>query len=233
MPKKDIIITVDGFSSCGKSTFAKAIAKKLSYTYIDSGAMYRAVTLFLLNNNAIKNRNVDIQKSESLLDEINIDFRHNAETNRSETILNGKNIETEIRNSPEVAACVSDVSKIGKIREKLVALQRKIGKNKRIVMDGRDIGSVVFPNAELKIFMTASPEIRAERRYKELKEKGIDTTFDEVMQNIEMRDHIDQTRDISPLIKPQNALVLDNSNMTPEEQLEWIMPYIKEIREVD
>src|SRR6056297_3970490 len=202
---KKITIAIDGFSSTGKSTLAKQLAKELGYVYVDTGAMYRAITLFAMDNGFIGSGSEDIEGLVQELSKIELKFVFNTDLGFSEMYLNGENVEREIRKM-NVSQNVSRIAEIEQVRMKLVDLQQKMGTEKGIVMDGRDIGSVVFPNAELKIFMTASPEIRAERRYKELKEKGIDTTFDEVMQNIEMRDHIDQTRDISPLIKPQNAL---------------------------
>jgi len=222
-----IIIAVDGYSSCGKSTFAKAIAKKINYTYIDSGAMYRAVTFACLENGFIKDSIVDEEKLEDILMSLIIEFRFNKEKNSHETYLNGKNIENEIRDIA-VSKNVSPVSVIKNVREKLVDLQRKMGNNKAVVMDGRDIGTTVFPNAELKIFMIADVDIRAERRYKELIEKGITTNIEEIKDNIANRDYIDSNREISPLRKADDAIELDNSYMTPDQQMVWLFKYYGE-----
>jgi len=225
---RDLIIAIDGYSSCGKSTMAKTIASLLGYTYIDSGAMYRAITLYCIRYGIIKNSNVNIKLLKQNLNTIDIRFLQNNLTNESETWLNGENVEDEIRKQ-EVASCVSIVSKIPEVRKKLVSIQRKIGENKKIVMDGRDIGTVVFPEADLKIFMTANQIIRAERRLLEMNEKGMLTTINEVVENIKQRDYIDENRDVSPLRKADDAIVLDNSNMTREEQLDWVMQKINQI----
>jgi len=217
---ENIIIAIDGHSSGGKSTFAKAIAKELGITYIDSGAMYRAVTLFCLEKDLIKGQNVDIPGLENDLDNIQIDFRYNNSLMKSETYLNGKNVEERIRDI-EVSKYVSPVSKIGSVREKMVALQREMAKNKSVVMDGRDIGSVVFPDADIKIFLTANEEIRAKRRYDELQQKGMEITLKEVEENITDRDHQDSSRKISPLVQPVDAHILDNSYMSVENQMDW------------
>jgi len=217
---ENIIIAIDGHSSGGKSTFAKAIAKELGITYIDSGAMYRAVTLFCLEKDLIKGENVDIPGLENDLDNIQIDFRYNNSLMKSETYLNGKNVEERIRDI-EVSKYVSPVSKIGSVREKMVALQREMAKNKSVVMDGRDIGSVVFPDADIKIFLTANEEIRAKRRYDELQQKGMEITLKEVEENITDRDHQDSSRKISPLVQPVDAHILDNSYMSVENQMDW------------
>jgi len=217
---ENIIIAIDGHSSGGKSTFAKAIAKELGITYIDSGAMYRAVTLFCLEKDLIKGQNVDIPGLENDLDNIQIDFRYNNSLMKSETYLNGKNVEERIRDI-EVSKYVSPVSKIGSVREKMVALQREMAKNKSVVMDGRDIGSVVFPDADIKIFLTANEEIRAKRRYDELKQKGMEITLREVEENITDRDHQDSSREISPLVQQVDAHILDNSYMSVENQMDW------------
>ncbi len=222
-----IVIAVDGFSSCGKSSFAKLIAKRLRYLYIDSGAMYRAVTLGFIQNGLIENGAV---KSEDLLANIKkleVGFSFNLTTKQYETTLNEVIVEDEIRKIG-VASLVSIVAAVSEVRERMVELQRKLGVNKGIVMDGRDIGTVVFPNAELKIFMTADPKIRAERRLKELVEKGQDVNFEEILANIEERDHLDQTRDISPLRKADDAIILDNSHMTLDEQMVWVERLIME-----
>jgi len=225
---KKIVIAIDGFSSCGKSTFAKAIAKRLGYLYIDSGAMYRAVTLELIRRGLINDQGVDTSKLDEVLSEISIGFSYDPNKLAYVTTLNGQVVEDEIR-SPRVANRVSMVAAIPAIRKRLVELQRELGKSKGIVMDGRDIGTVVFPDAELKIFMTADPHVRAQRRLKELQEKGINVSFDEVLKNIEERDYIDQNRDTAPLRKADDAIVLDNTNMTVEEQMDWVDNLVKRI----
>ena len=220
MSDRKIVIAVDGYSSCGKSTLAKSLAQKLGYIYIDSGAMYRAMTLFALRNNLITNR---VPDKESIIDSIasvNITFRFDPVSGMNTTYLNGENIEEEIR-KPEVSENVSPVSVISEVRQVMVRLQQQMGRNKGIVMDGRDIGTVVFPDAELKIFMTADPAIRAKRRYLELTGKGMEITMEEVTKNIETRDYIDQNREASPLRKAADAIILDNSKLSPEQQLEW------------
>jgi len=219
------IIAIDGFSSCGKSTVAKDLAKKLNYLYIDSGAMYRAVTLFCLRNNIINENNIDEEKLKSLINNIKISFRYNTKTGQPETYLNGNNVEDEIRNV-EVSENVSSISKIKFVRENLVKQQQELGKNKAIVMDGRDIGTTVFPNADLKIFMTADVDVRAQRRFKELSEKGQNVSIEEIRNNIKNRDYLDQNREISPLKKADDAIILDNSHLTKEEQLAWILDKI-------
>ncbi|MEN8121598.1 MAG: (d)CMP kinase [Bacteroidota bacterium] len=222
---KDIIITFDGHSSCGKSTVAKAVAKKLNYTFIDSGAMYRAVTYLALEKNLVNGKDIDTDNLKKNLNSVQIKFIKNKLTEQQETWLNGNNIERDIRGI-EVSESVSYISELDFVRTKLVALQQEMGANKKIVMDGRDIGTVVFPNAELKFFITASLEIRAQRRYKELIEKGDKVSFKEIKENIEKRDYIDQNREISPLKKADNAIILDNSNLNREEQLIWAMSLI-------
>lgn len=224
---KSIVIAIDGFSSCGKSTFAKQIAKKLNYLFIDSGAMYRAVTLAFLQHKIIENGKVDPNKYSKILSKIEVGFSLNSSKSIYEITLDGKVVENEIR-KPEIANLVSIVAAIPEVRERMVELQRKLGEKKGIVMDGRDIGTVVFPNAELKLFMTADPVIRAERRLKELIEKGISITLDEVLDNIRERDHLDQTRNVSPLRKADDAIILDNSHMTVDEQMEWVENLVKE-----
>jgi cytidylate kinase len=220
-----MIIAVDGYSSCGKSTFAKAIAKELGYIYVDSGAMYRAVALYCLRKGIIINNDFDLRQIIKALNLIDIDFRFNRQTKEYETFLNNENVEEDIR-SVEVSEVVSLISKIKKVREKILKLQRKIGKTEGIVMDGRDIGTVVFPEAELKIFMTANVDIRAKRRYDELIEKGLKVSFNEIKKNIDERDHQDVNRKESPLVKANDALELDNSNMTVEEQMDWFRKII-------
>lgn len=228
MSEKKIVIAIDGYSSCGKSTLAKSLARKLGYMYIDSGAMYRAVTLYALRKNWINNGEPDTRAIVSGIDQINITFRFDPETEQNTTYLNGENVEEEIRQL-EVSQNVSPVSTIKEVRQAMVKLQQQMGKEKGIVMDGRDIGTVVFPNAELKIFMTADPEIRAMRRFRELESKGLEVSMDEIRRNIGQRDHIDQNRTESPLRKADDAVVLDNSYLTPEEQLQWAENKVREI----
>lgn len=221
MDKKKITIAIDGFSSTGKSTIAKQLAKKLGYIYVDSGAMYRAVTLYAMNKNYINTTVFDVNALITDLDNILLLFKYNDKLGFSEMYLNDKNVEKEIRRMA-VSKLVSKVSTISEVREKLVSQQKEMGKNKGIVMDGRDIGTVVFKDAELKLFMTASPEKRASRRYKELLDKGEDVNYAEILKNVEYRDFIDSTRDDSPLIRAKSAVDFDNSNMGLEEQFERI-----------
>ncbi|KOH43911.1 (d)CMP kinase [Sunxiuqinia dokdonensis] len=228
---KKIVIAIDGHSSCGKSTVAKQLAKQLGYIYLDSGAMYRAVTLFALRHQLAGNGKVNEQALIARLDEITIEFRLNETTGENETFLNGANVEEEIRQLP-VASHVSPVATIREVREAMVQQQQAMGKNKGIVMDGRDIGTVVFPDAELKIFMTASPEVRAQRRYDELKAKGQTMSFEDILKNVEDRDRIDSGRKESPLKQADDALILDNSYLNREEQLEWALTKAKERMEV-
>jgi cytidylate kinase len=230
MTPKKIIIAIDGVSSSGKSTAAKDVARELGYTYIDSGAMYRAVTLYCIRENLIHQGLVDEKTLKDLIPDIRIEFVFNELTSRSDTYLNGEKVEDEIRN-PDVAALVSPVSKIGFVREAMVTLQRELGQEKGIVMDGRDIGTVVFPDAEVKIFLTASPEVRAKRRYKELKIKGLDVNYDDILSNLQERDRIDSTREISPLRKADDAIELDNSGMTLEEQKAFILEQVEAWRQ--
>ena len=220
--KKKIVIALDGFSSCGKSTFAKAIAAKLGYIFIDTGAMYRAVALYALEQGAIVDGVVDEAQVVKLLGEVEISFRFNAERGASDIYVNGVYAEDRIRGI-EVSNCVSKVSSIGAVREKLVAMQQQMGRERGVVMDGRDIGTVGFPDAELKIFMTADPKVRAERRYKELTAKGEAVTMEEILENVISRDQADMTRAISPLRRAEDALELDNSYMSVEEQMAWFM----------
>ncbi len=227
MTEKKIIIAIDGHSSCGKSTLAKSLARELGYVYIDSGAMYRAVTLYALRNGWIVNGQPDRQKIIEGIKDISISFQWDEATEKNVTFLNGENIEEEIRQLA-VSQNVSPISTIAEVRSEMVKQQRENGKNKGIVMDGRDIGTVVFPDAELKIFMTASPEIRSQRRFLELKEKGVDVNFEEILQNVEERDSIDSGRDVSPLRKADDALVLDNSHLTRAEQLRWSLNKVEE-----
>jgi len=228
MRKKKIVIAVDGHSSCGKSTLAKALARKLGYIYIDSGAMYRAVTLYALRNGWINGGNPDKEKIISGLKDIEITFKWDGRTEQNITFLNGENVEDEIRRL-EVSQNVSPVSTIAEVRHEMVRQQRENGRKKGIVMDGRDIGTVVFPEAELKIFMTASPQIRAERRYLELIEKGLDVDFEEILKNVGERDTIDSEREVSPLRKADDAITLDNSDLTREEQLVWALERVNKI----
>ncbi len=217
-----IIIAVDGFSSCGKSTFAKAIAARLGYIFIDTGAMYRAVTLYALRHGAIRSGIVDEQAVVGLLDRIDITFRFNPERGASDIYVNGDLVEGQIR-TIEVSNCVSAVSAIPEVRRKLVAMQQEMGRRRGVVMDGRDIGTVVFPDAELKIFMTADPAVRARRRYDELTAKGERVTLEEIERNVRERDAADMSRAVSPLRRADDAVELDNSHMTVDEQMEWLM----------
>lgn len=221
----NIIIAIDGYSSCGKSTLAKQVASSLHYRYIDTGAMYRATALYLLRNQ------IDIYHPEHVakaLKDIHIDFKVNIATQSQDIYLNGENVEEEIRVNPRVVSIVSDVSAISEVRRFLVKQQQKMGEHKGIVMDGRDIGTVVFPDAELKIFVTADPKVRTQRRLDELKEKGQNTTFEEVMANLEKRDHIDTTRADSPLKKAEDAIELDNSNMSREDQFNLVYDWVRQ-----
>ena len=224
---KKLIIAIDGYSSCGKSTFAKAIAKELNYIYIDSGAMYRAVTLYCIRRGFISDDRLNVEGIVSEINDIHIEFIYNPDISEYETFLNSENVETEIRGL-DVSSRVSRISQIHQVRSRLVELQRQIGVLKGIVMDGRDIGTVVFPDADLKIFMTASVDIRAKRRYDELRSKGMDVNLKEIRNNIVARDITDENRDISPLRRAEDALVLDNSRMTVGEQMEWIRKIIEE-----
>ena len=217
-----IIIAVDGYSSCGKSTFAKAIAARLGYIFIDTGAMYRAVTLYALEHGAIRSGMVDEEAVVRLLDEISITFRFNPERGASDIYVNGDLAEGKIR-TIEVSNCVSQVSAIPQVRHKLVAMQQEMGRQRGVVMDGRDIGTVVFPDAELKLFMTADPEVRAQRRYRELREKGMEVSLEEIERNVRERDKADMSRAVSPLRQAEDAVVLDNSHMTVDEQMKWFL----------
>ncbi len=219
--EKRLIIAIDGYSSCGKSTFARAIAKELSYIYIDSGAMYRAVTLYCLRMDYVGEGFTKTGKIISDLKEIHIGFVYNPDISEYETFLNSENVEAEIR-GVEVSSFVSRISQIHEVRWRMVELQREIGVFKGIVMDGRDIGTVVFPDAELKIFMTASVDVRARRRYDELRGRNMDVDFETIKSNIIARDIADENRDISPLRRAEDAIVLDNTRMTVKEQMDWI-----------
>ena len=222
MSKKKITIAVDGYSSTGKSTLAKQIAKALNYIYIDTGAMYRAVTYFALQNGLVDKNHFDKEQLIGLLNQINISFRFNPDLGFSEVHLNGENVEKYIREM-EVSGFVSDIATVPEIRAKLVAQQQAIGKESGVVMDGRDIGSVVFPDAELKIFMTARSEVRAQRRYDEMIGKGQKVKFDDVLHNVIKRDKIDSSRSASPLLKTDDAIEIDNSDMTRKEQFEKVL----------
>lgn len=224
---KKIIIAIDGYSSCGKSTLAKALAKELGYAYVDSGAMYRAVALYFLNQEISLINKAEIEKA---LSEIEIEFRYNPQTQQSETYLNNVLVEQQIR-SMEVSSVVSEVSAIKEVRFAMAALQRRAGLNSGIVMDGRDIGTNIFPNAELKIFMTAEPDIRAERRCLELAQKGQAEPLEKVKENLVHRDYVDTHREENPLVQANDAIVLDNSNLLPEEQLEIALGWA--LREVE
>lgn len=220
---KRIIIAVDGFSSCGKSTMAKDLAREIGYIYVDTGAMYRAVTLFALRNDCfVDDRKVDTDKLERMMKDIAISFRLNTETGRPDTYLNGENVEKDIRNM-EVSSRVSPIAAVPFVRKALVEQQQKMGEAKGIVMDGRDIGTTVFPSAELKIYVTASAEVRAQRRFDELKAKGMPADFDDILKNVNERDYIDTHRDVSPLRKADDAILLDNSNMTIKQQKQWLL----------
>ena len=225
---KKIIVAIDGHSSCGKSTMAKDLAREVGYIYVDTGAMYRAVTLFAMRNNLFDAEgNINTERLEQLLPEVRISFKLDPETSRPMTCLNGEVVEQEIR-SIEVSQHVSPIAALPFVRAKLVEQQQAMGKEKGIVMDGRDIGTVVFPEAELKIFVTASAEIRAQRRYKELQAKGMPADFDDILKNVEERDYIDSHRATSPLRQADDALVLDNSHLTIEEQKKWLMEKFNE-----
>jgi cytidylate kinase len=224
--QKQLTIAIDGYSSCGKSTLAKAMANELNYTFVDSGAMYRGVALYCLRNGLIVNSIPNVSEIENHLPNIQLDFYYNPETRLQELLLNNENVEQEIR-TPEVAAVVSQIATLRSVRVKLVEEQQKIGENGGIVMDGRDIGSVVFPDAEVKLFVTANPDIRAMRRFKELSEKGIITTLEDTKRNLLERDEIDSNRVESPLIQTADAIVLDNSQLTQEEQLQIALFHVQ------
>ena len=219
---KKIIIAIDGFSSSGKSTMAKDLAKEVGYIYIDSGAMYRAVTLYSIENNILYGDRIDTEKLKKAINDIQITFQLNTSTQRPETYLNGVNVENKIR-SMEVSSKVSPISTLDFVREAMVAQQQEMGKSKGIVMDGRDIGTTVFPDAELKIFVTASPETRAQRRYEELLDKGQQVSYDEILKNVKERDFMDQNRNVSPLRQASDAVLLDNSHLSIAQQKEWLM----------
>ena len=225
---KKITIAIDGFSSCGKSTMAKDLAREIGYIYVDTGAMYRAVTLYSLEHNIFSGDDIDTEKLKNEMSNIHITFQLNPETNRPDTYLNGVRVEDKIR-AMEVSSRVSPIAALPFVREAMVAQQQEMGKNKGVVMDGRDIGTTVFPDAELKIFVTASPEIRAQRRFDELKAKGEEAGFDEILENVKQRYFIDQNREVSPLRKADDALLLDNSHMTIAEQKTWLMEQFRRV----
>ena len=225
---KKITIAIDGYSSCGKSTMAKDLAREVGYIYVDTGAMYRAVTLFAMRNGVFDaDDNIDEARLKALLPDVKLTFKLNSETKLPEVCLNGECVERDIR-TLEVSQHVSPIAALPFVREKLVEQQQAMGKEKGIVMDGRDIGTVVFPDAELKIFVTASAEIRAQRRFKELEAKGMPANFDELLQNVEQRDYIDTHRETSPLRQADDALVLDNSHLTIADQKVWLMEKFNE-----
>lgn len=225
---KKITIAIDGYSSCGKSTMAKDLAREVGYIYVDTGAMYRSVTLYAMRNGLFNaDGSINTCELEQKMGEINISFRLNSETGRPDTYLNGELVEKDIR-TMEVSARVSPIAALPFVREALVARQQAMGKEKGIIMDGRDIGTVVFPDAELKIFVTASAEVRAQRRYDELKAKGMPADFDDILKNVKERDYIDSHREVSPLRKADDAIELDNSNMTIAEQKAWLMQKFNE-----
>ena len=223
-----ITVAIDGYSSCGKSTLAKALAQKLNYNYIDTGAMYRAVTIYCLRNDLIKDSLVDKDKLMASLNDIEVSFEYNTVTKTSEVFLNGEHVEKEIR-SMQVANNVSSISSIKEVREKMVILQREIGKGKGVIMDGRDIGTHVFPDAELKLFMTADNDVRTQRRLDELSSKGEYHTFDDVKRSLEKRDYDDTTRKENPLRQAYDAIVLDNTDISKEEQLEFVLKLIDDL----
>ncbi len=225
---KKIVIAIDGFSSCGKSTMAKNLAKTIQYIYIDSGAMYRATTLFAMESGFISNNQIDTKKLKKELPNMQIKFAIDPKTGLPETYLNGVNVENKIR-SMEVSSNVSPIAALDFVREEMVRQQQAMGNAKGIVMDGRDIGTTVFPQAELKIFVTASAQVRAQRRYDEMLAKTGSANYNEILENIKQRDHIDQTRAVSPLVKANDALTLDNSNLTIEEQQEWLVDQYKRV----
>ena len=226
---KKITIAIDGHSSCGKSTMAKDLARRVGYIYVDTGAMYRSVTLYALRSGLIKaDGSIDTVELERQMPSIRISFRLNEETGRPDTYLNGECVEKEIR-SIDVSSHVSPIAALPFVRTAMVAQQQQMGKDKGMVMDGRDIGTTVFPDAELKIFVTASARVRAQRRYDELQQKGMPADFDEILKNVEERDYIDSHREVSPLRKADDAIELDNSYMTIEEQNQWLMQQFERV----
>lgn len=225
---KKITIAIDGFSSCGKSTMAKDLAKKLGYVYVDTGAMYRAVTLYAMRNGLFNaDGSIKTADLERQMNKINITFKLNKTAERPDTYLNNELVENDIR-TLEVSNHVSQIAAVPFVREAMVAQQQRMGKDKGVVMDGRDIGTTVFPEAELKVFVTASAEVRAQRRYDELKEKGMPADFNDILKNVQERDYIDSHREISPLRKAPDAIELDNSHMTIAEQSAWLMEQVEQ-----
>ena len=224
---KKITIAIDGHSSCGKSTMAKDLAREVGYVYVDTGAMYRCVTLYALRNGLFTPDGIKEDELRQQMPNIQISFKFNAETGRPDTYLNGELVEQDIR-TMEVSNHVSPIAALGFVREAMVAQQQQMGKDKGVVMDGRDIGTVVFPDAELKIFVTASAEVRAQRRYDELKGKGMEADYDDILKNVQERDYIDSHREVSPLKQAPDAILLDNSQMTIDEQKEWLMQRFNE-----
>ncbi|MBR1518741.1 MAG: (d)CMP kinase [Prevotella sp.] len=231
---RKLTIAIDGFSSCGKSTMAKNLARSLGYVYVDTGAMYRAVTLYALRHGLIANDGqIDVNGLQQAMDDIKITFKFNPETGRPDTYLNGEIVEKEIR-SLEVSSHVSPVATLAFVREQMVAQQQAMGKDGGIVMDGRDIGTVVLPNADLKIFVTARAEVRAQRRYDELQAKGMPADYDEILRNVTERDYIDSHREVAPLRKADDAIELDNSEMTIEGQQQWLLDVVeKKLKETE
>lgn len=226
---KQIIIAIDGYSACGKSTMAKELAKNIGYIYIDSGAMYRAIALYCIQNDIFDNKTPNIDKLSTQLSLIHIDFKLNPTSGLPETYLNGLNVEAQIR-TMQVSSLVSHISAIPMVRQQLIDQQRRMGLSKGIVMDGRDIGTVVFPQAELKIFVTARPEIRAQRRLDELRSKGdLSSTFEQILENLKERDYLDEHRAQSPLIRAHDAIVLDNSDISKEQQMKWLLTQLKNV----
>ncbi len=225
---KKITIAIDGHSSCGKSTMAKDLARQMGYVYIDTGAMYRSVTLYAMQNGMIDPQgNIDTQRLQAAMPDIHITFRYNPQRGRPDTYLNGKLVEDDIR-TMQVSNHVSPIATLGFVRQAMVQQQRQMGQQGGVILDGRDIGTVVFPNAELKIFVTASPEIRAKRRYDELTARGQTVDYQEILRNVQERDYIDSHREISPLTQAPDAIVLDNSDMTIPQQQAWLLKLTKE-----
>lgn len=226
---KKIVIAIDGYSSCGKSTMAKNLARQLGYVYVDTGAMYRAVTLYALRHQLFKaDGEVDAASLQRDMPDIRISFQFNAQTGKPDTYLNDELVEQEIR-TMQVSERVSKIATLPFVRTALVAQQQRMGKDKGIVMDGRDIGTVVFPDAELKIFVTASAEVRARRRYDELQQKGMPARYDDILKNVQERDYIDSHREVSPLRKADDAVELDNSNLTIDEQQQWLLQQVDKV----